>query len=125
MEITIFATFYGILIALVGYFLRRLVNQNDIDKKLNDERLKKLEGQIISDVMSITNCKEKVQSCSLRISLETFNLIMKEIMDKQTQLRIDLPKSYLSKEEYSEDIKELKLWIRELSEKVDKLLMRK
>ena len=125
MEITIFATFYGILIALVGYFLRRLVNQNDRDKKVNDERLKKLEGQILTDVMSVTNCRERVHNCSLRISLESINLIMKEVCEKQTQLRIDMPKSYISKEEYKEDITELKMWVKELSGKVDTLLQRR
>jgi hypothetical protein len=60
----------------------------------------------------------------MRSAVETINMLMKEVCDKQTQLRIELPKIYLNRGEYKEDMRELKNSIRELSEKVDKLLLR-
>lgn len=123
--LTIISVCNGILLGIVGWFLRRLIKQFDDVNKKNDERLDTVENKLSSEVMLITGCRERIQNCSLRISLESINLIMKEVCDKQTQLRIDLPKSYISKSEYSEDIKELKQWVKDLSEKIDRLLIRK
>lgn len=122
--LTILSICNGILIGIVGWFLRRLLKQFDDANKKNDERLGTVERRLSSEVVFKTECRDKVQNCSLRISLESINLIMREVLEKQTQLRIDLPKSYVSKFEYSEDVKELKQWVKDLSEKIDKLLMR-
>lgn len=123
--LTIISICNDFLIGIVGYFLKRLIKQFDDINKKNNERIKLVENKLTSDVMFRTECKDRVQNCSLRISLESIDLIMKEVCEKQTQLRIDLPKSYISKSEYSEDIKELKQWVRELSERIDRLLIRK
>ena len=112
------------LLGIVGFFLRRLVVNTDETNKQNDARLKNVERELSSGVVLKSECKEHVMGCGVKVAVESINILLKEMFDKQTQFRIDVPKQYISKTEYNEDIKELKLWVRELSEKIDRLLLR-
>ena len=122
--ITLLTLVNACLLGIVGFFLRRLVVNTDETNKQNDIRLKDVEKGLSSGVVLKSECKEHIMSCGVKVAVESINLLLKEMFDKQTQFRIDVPKQYISKTEYNEDIKELKLWVRELSEKIDRLLLR-